>query len=145
MGVGGGGGGAWISMYLHPKHPIIDIEEFRVYPIAVFLTNKRKDPSLPCRVVDDPNTIKRMYRIYNSLEIGQHGYILSYLYSLFTGLCYIEYPHGFRFSTCILCQLNIRLSLHNFSSLDSLAHVFLLTSYNIHQDVQSFAARTPET
>ena len=59
--------------------------------------------------------------------------------------CYIEYPHGFRFSRCILCQPNIRLSLHNFLLLNSLAHGFLLTSYNIYQDVQSFAVRTPDT
>ena len=56
---------------------------------------------------------------------------------------YIEYPHGFRFSTCILYQLNIRLSLHSISFARFAR--FLLKSYDIYQDVQSFAERKPHT
>ena len=42
-------------------------------------------------------------------------------------------------------QLNIRCSLHKSLSLDSLAHGFSLTSYDIFENVQSFGARTPDT
>ena len=42
-------------------------------------------------------------------------------------------------------QLNIRCSLHKSLSLDSLAHGFSLTSYDIYENVQSFGARTPDT
>ena len=40
--------------------------------------------------------------------------------------CYTKYPHGFKFSTCILYQLKIILSLQKYILLDSLAHGFCL-------------------